>query len=117
MKVLLENEVAGTFLLSLCHDNGKPITEEWLSTHGGAGETSHLFQVDFDYPGLAESLGWDRKFVKNECDHRSTDGTIDCKECGVTVSQFISAATKWLLDHDGDMFEVYPDDGVMQYFG
>lgn len=115
MKAKLEKHVAGTFLLSLYHDNGKPITDEWLSQHGGAGETSHLFQVDYDYPGLAESLGWDRKLGK-DCDHRSTDGTFNCRECGVTVSQFISAAIAWLLDHNGEMFKVFPDDGVMQYF-
>ncbi len=35
------------------------------------------------------------------CNHRSTDGTVDCRECGVTAGEFITAAGEWLRDNDG----------------
>lgn len=35
------------------------------------------------------------------CDHDGTDGTVDCPECGCTVSEFLSAAYDWLRDNDG----------------
>lgn len=35
------------------------------------------------------------------CDHDATDGTVDCKACGVTASEFISAAYDWLIANDG----------------
>ena len=34
------------------------------------------------------------------CDH-DTDGTVDCKQCGVTASEFISDAADWLRENDG----------------
>lgn len=30
------------------------------------------------------------------CWHRGTDGTVDCRECGVTVSEFICYAAEYL---------------------
>ena len=115
MKAKLEKHIAGTFLIHLYHDNGKPVTEDWLEKNPEYSEASKLFQVDYDYPGLAETLGWDKQTVGNgTCRHSSTDGTVGCEECGVTVTQFIEAAIQWLLDHDGEMFSV--TDGVMQYF-
>lgn len=35
------------------------------------------------------------------CDHDATDGTVDCKECGLTASDFIGAAYDWLRDNNG----------------
>lgn len=35
------------------------------------------------------------------CLHDGTDGTVDCKECGITASQFISDAYDWLRENDG----------------
>jgi len=35
------------------------------------------------------------------CDHDGTDGTVDCKECGVTASEFISADYDFLTSNDG----------------
>lgn len=35
------------------------------------------------------------------CDHGSSDGTVDCKECGCTASKFIEAAGEWLRENDG----------------
>jgi len=68
------------------------------------GEETILFQTDWDYPGLARSLGWNGKISREQCQHRSTDGTIDCGECGKTASEFIQAAVKWLDRHCGDTF-------------
>lgn len=85
-----------------------------------------LIQTDWDYPGVASSFGWSVAHVQKcpdcggsavgpnighcqECDHaweepcrhESTDGTVDCGECGVTAAQFIEAAREWLDDNDG----------------
>jgi hypothetical protein len=35
------------------------------------------------------------------CAHDGTDGTVDCKHCGVTAGEFIAAAGEWLRDNDG----------------
>jgi hypothetical protein len=35
------------------------------------------------------------------CDHSGTDGTIDCKDCGVTASEFIESAREFLEENDG----------------
>lgn len=91
---------------------------------------SILIQVDWDYPSVATSFGWNmtevqrcnrcgalNKVPRNDCrvdvyicktcnkeadicDHSSTDGTIDC-DCGVTASEFIAIAGDWLRQHDG----------------
>jgi hypothetical protein len=45
------------------------------------------------------------------CRHPYTDGTTDCKVCGVTVGEFIESARQYLDDHIGDVVE---DPG---YFG
>jgi hypothetical protein len=37
----------------------------------------------------------------SDCEHRGTDGTVDCPECGLTASAFISAAGDWLDENDG----------------
>lgn len=83
---------------------------------------SILVQTDWDYPGVASTFGWSTYDVQPArpdddddpdslasvfpcstvgCDHPNTDGTVDCKRCGVTASQFISAAAEWLADNDG----------------
>lgn len=67
-----------------------------------------LVQTDWDYPGVASHMGWDKREVPapdgSPCDHDSTDGTVDC-ECGAKVMSFISAAREWLDDHIGDEFD------------
>jgi hypothetical protein len=74
-----------------------------------------LVQTDWDFPALAQSLGWSLLRVqrgskgkvvhlkkvasgssKARCRHSGTDGTVDCRECGLTASDFISAAAEWL---------------------
>lgn len=64
-----------------------------------------LVQTDWDYPSVAQSFGWSLREVQQPecaepCDHDSTDGTVDCG-CGVTATEFISAAREWLEDNDG----------------
>lgn len=39
--------------------------------------------------------------AKLTCDHEGTDGTVTCPDCGLTASDFISAAADWLADNDG----------------
>lgn len=38
---------------------------------------------------------------EDKCKHRSTDGTVDCPECGLSAHAFIQAAREWLDDNDG----------------
>lgn len=95
----------------------------------------HFIQSDWDYASLACTLGWSvndiqlcrkckkelpafddfdgevkcehcrRKKGNVQCEH-SSDGTVDCKECGVTTSQFLSAAYDYLLENDGEEFDI-----------
>lgn len=89
-----------------------------------------LIQTDYDYPGIAMAFGWilitlpiagydadwrehqedysnsDKRTFCNyekqrDCKHSSSDGTVDCPDCGVTASEFIAAASNWLHDNDG----------------
>lgn len=74
-----------------------------------------LVQSDWDFPGLAQSLGWSLLRVQRDedgnvvhlkkvhrghskvyCQHDGTDGTVTCPACGITASDFISAAAEWL---------------------
>lgn len=60
---------------------------------------SYLVQTDWEFPSLAQDMGWSLRRVqklKTHCDHRSTDGTITCQECGLTASDFINAASDFL---------------------
>ncbi len=82
-----------------------------------------LIQSDWNYPGTAATFGWSTKSVQKcrecgyvgepgwdcsdcgtpmpECEHGGTDGTVDCKKCRCTASDFISAAGDFLADNDG----------------
>ena len=66
---------------------------------------SILVQSDWDCPGFARAFGWDIKSVQVDdehmCEHDSTDGTVDCKECGCKAGTFISSAYDFLSDNDG----------------
>jgi len=71
-----------------------------------------LYQSDYEWPGLARSLGWNLTRVQRvrgvtqhlarrpsratACAHRGTDGTIDCCDCEVTAGEFIRAAAEYL---------------------
>lgn len=58
-----------------------------------------LIQSDWDFPGVAASIGW------TPCDCGSTDGTIDCKACNRKTSDMISEAYDYLRERDGQSFE------------
>lgn len=77
------------------------------------GEKSVLFQTDWDFPGLARSLGWRGKIGRERCQHRGTDGTVDCPDCGRKAGDFISAAREWLDAHTGCTFRGKGE----EYFG
>jgi hypothetical protein len=92
---------------------------------------SRLVQTDWDYPGVASSFGWSIRevqccpvcgeigdheqemgfvFCTNDdcrvatftpCEHRGTDGTVECKECKTRASAFIYKAGQFLADNDG----------------
>lgn len=57
-----------------------------------------FYQNDFDYPPVARRFGWDMSDVNPEkkCDHRGTDGSITCPDCGTPALVFITAAGKFL---------------------
>jgi hypothetical protein len=71
-----------------------------------------LYQSDWEYPFAARGLGWSLSRVQKRagsvqhlarrptradaCQHRGTDGTIDCRDCGVLASNFIMAASNFL---------------------
>lgn len=78
----------------------------------GHGRRGTLVQTDWDYPTTAALFGWSLRRVQGNaltarmlqrapnrghgCDHRSTDGTVACPDCGVTASAFIHAAGTFL---------------------
>jgi ribosomal protein S27E len=55
-----------------------------------------LIQSDWDFPSLARDLGWNGKIGRERCDHRGTDGTVACPDCGRTATQFIEAAANYI---------------------
>lgn len=90
----------------------------YLITGRGYGRSGELVQTDWDYPATAERFGWSLRRVqkiggelrlrqrgfsvlqadpaRGRCPHSSTDGTVDCRDCGVTASEFIEAAGAYL---------------------
>jgi hypothetical protein len=67
--------------------------------HLATGEYLYI-QTDWDFPGIAQTFGWTpKKFRK--CAHRGTDGTVDCPDCGRSVSDFITEAQAYLTKHEG----------------
>ncbi len=62
-----------------------------------------LIQTDWDYPGIASSFGWEPC-----CGSGSTDGTVNCPDCGKTASEMIQSAGEYLDNHCGD---IVPDPG------
>jgi hypothetical protein len=79
----------------IVRDGGNPQSES----------DSVLIQTDWDYPGVANCMGW------APC-HPETDGTIDCPECGVSASSMIMAASEHIREHAGESFPQLDD-----YFG
>ena len=76
-----------------------------------------LVQLDYDWPAIAGVFGWTPRHEPNEPSNFKgeageacigsyrTDGTIDCPECGKSVSEFISEAREYLDDNDGSETE------------
>lgn len=86
-----------------------------------------LIQTDWDWPGVASTFGWTTTSkqrcrecghianvsdcrdwacsecgrVQQVCNHRGTDGTVNCPDCTMDASAFIAAAREWLDEHDG----------------
>ena len=88
---------------------------------------SRLIQTDWDYPGIANTFGWDKRSIQAcptckqllnvaprsgmfachncgdkvslICQHDATDGTINC-HCELTAGHFITSARQWIDDHD-----------------
>lgn len=81
MKITLRSIGAGQFVLE---------SEDGRSVHCGA---------DYDHCGIAGNFGW------RPCECGSTDGTVDCPDCGRKAGDMIAEATAVLYDHDGDSFE------------
>jgi hypothetical protein len=89
-----------------------------------------LIQTDWDYPRVASTFGFSlstvqrcrecgqihnvelgcKRFACHDCDdlvgevcdHSGTDGTVDCKECGLKAGAFINSARDFMDDHIGD---------------
>ena len=83
--------------------------------YDGAGQFRYgteIARIDWEYPALATRLGWSIRRVqrreknirffkaarkgKNNCDHRGTDGTVNCPDCGVQAMAFVEAAAGYL---------------------
>ena len=66
---------------------------------------SILIQTDWDFPGVASTFGWSPRFLqvspRRECGHASTDGTVDCPDCGLKAGDFIESARQFIEDNDG----------------
>jgi hypothetical protein len=69
--------------------------------------TTTLVQTDWDFPGVAQAMGWSLSSVPSKgkpgCMHDSTDGTVDCP-CGVKAGEFISAAYDYIREHNDEEF-------------
>lgn len=81
---------------------------------------SKLFQIDYEFCGVASNYGWTTVHAMNEstlgfdkaCDEVCpgsifTDGTIACPTCFKSATSFIEEARQYLDDNDG---AVIPDD-------
>ena len=62
---------------------------------------SIYIQSDWDYPGLAQTFGMRLRHKRGCADRRGTDGTVECRGCGRTASEFIAQAADYLDSHDG----------------
>jgi len=63
-------------------------------------EVTVLIQTDWDFPAVATRMGWEVC-----CGEGSTDGTIDCPDCGKTASEMITGAYNFIKEHE---VECYP---------
>lgn len=109
MNIVLTSEYGGCFLLSIQNKRlaKKGEFSKNKTRYCFDGEPK-IFQTDYEFPTLASSLGWNMINVQSNkhksCDHYSTDGTVDCEECGLKALDFITSASEWLHDNDGRVF-------------
>lgn len=69
---------------------------------------SVFIQSDWEYAGLARTFGFSLSQVQypsRSCPHDATDGTVDCKECGVKVGDFLASAYDYLADNTGKIVD------------
>ena len=62
-----------------------------------------LIQTDWDYPGIATSMGW------TACQCGRTDGTVDCVKCKRKVGTMISEAYDFIQEREGESFAALDD--------
>lgn len=106
MLVYVEEEHGAWFLYPVSRRLRKRYEKE-------TGNESVIFQTDWDFPGLARTMGWNGKIGRERCDHSGTDGTVTCRACGKTAGDFIAAAQAYLNKIEGDHKRVDAD----AYFG
>jgi hypothetical protein len=71
------------------------------------GETLPIL-TDWDYPSVASTFGWNIATAhrKPTCPGiHDTDGTVTCPVCHATPSDFIQAASTWMIQHSGTTAE------------
>jgi len=66
----------------------------------GKCDCSLYYQTDYSWPALAGMFGW-RMAKPGGCRHSSTDGTVECRDCGKAASEFIQEAFDYLTTHEG----------------
>ncbi len=62
---------------------------------------NQLIQTDWDWPPTARLFGWNMRARGERCEHRGTDGTVDCPDCKRTAGSFIRAAREFIDNNDG----------------
>jgi hypothetical protein len=74
------------------------ISEFWETGDAPIHKSALLFD-DHDKP-IAQFI---RQFITSVqcCQHLHSDGTVTCPDCGLTSTDFISAAREWLDDNEG----------------
>jgi len=104
---LLEGDAGFLFEIALVHPNGKRVRYDDPDDH--LPVETILIQTDWEYPAVARNFGWDMATMQKEgfehCHHQGTDGTVPCKDCGLTQTEFISAAHGWLTNNIGAIAE------------
>ena len=97
--ILTQGDIGGTYELTPANKRIARKLEKQT------GHESVLFQTDWDFPGLARTLGWNMKVKgRRNCLHSSTDGTVACVACGAQAGEFIQSAIEFLDKHDGHVF-------------
>jgi hypothetical protein len=75
----------------------------------GDDDGSILVQTDYYFCGVASTFGWSPALLRSPsnptCDHKGTDGTVDCPQCKLSVVAFIMSAREWIDNHDGMIVE------------